>query len=153
MRLLKLSAIAVAGFLAVAQAYQIDRSNPPVEADVIAPPQVKNVMERSCYGCHSNETVWPWYSAVAPVSWLLAYDVHEGRAETQLFALGEIHPDTAAEEAQGNPRDGRQGRDAPLVLHLSNASRRQAFRIGPSVTRRVGCGPIAGGILTAFSAL
>ena len=36
---------------------------------------------RACFDCHSNETVWPWYSRVAPASWLLAKDVREGRAE------------------------------------------------------------------------
>lgn len=36
------------------------------------------------YGCHSNETVWPWYSRIAPVSWLVAHDVHDGREELNL---------------------------------------------------------------------
>lgn len=35
--------------------------------------------ERACFDCHSNETRWPWYSKVAPVSWLTTYDVLEGR--------------------------------------------------------------------------
>jgi mono/diheme cytochrome c family protein len=34
---------------------------------------------RACFDCHSNETVWPWYSNVAPVSWLIQRDVDEGR--------------------------------------------------------------------------
>ena len=42
---------------------------------------VKRILERSCYDCHSNRTRWPWYSHVAPVSWLVARDVHEGREE------------------------------------------------------------------------
>ena len=46
-----------------------------------APPEVAAVLRRACYDCHSNETVWPWYSHVAPVSWLLARDVREGRGE------------------------------------------------------------------------
>ncbi len=36
-------------------------------------------MKTSCYDCHSNETVWPWYSYVAPVSFLVAGDVEDGR--------------------------------------------------------------------------
>ncbi len=72
-----------AGFalLVAAQVVRIDRSNPPVEQDVAAPPEVDVVLRRACYDCHSNETVWPWYSNVAPVSWLLARDVTEGRRE------------------------------------------------------------------------
>lgn len=59
----------------------VDRTNPPVEGEVPAPPEVRAILRRSCYDCHSNETVWPWYSRLAPVSWLLAKDVREGRGE------------------------------------------------------------------------
>ncbi len=61
------------------QLVPVTRENPPVESDVPAPPEVKAVLRRACYDCHSNETVWPWYSRVAPISWLVARDVHEGR--------------------------------------------------------------------------
>ena len=57
----------------------VDRSNPPVQQDVNAPGEVKSVLKQSCYDCHSNETRWPWYSQVAPISWLVAGDVAEGR--------------------------------------------------------------------------
>jgi hypothetical protein len=68
------------GFIAI-QFVPASRTNPPVEADVHAPAEVRLVLRRACYDCHSNETVWPWYSRIAPVSWLIARDVHEGRAE------------------------------------------------------------------------
>lgn len=42
-------------------------------------PQTREIAQRACFDCHSNETVWPWYSRVAPVSWLVARDVNEGR--------------------------------------------------------------------------
>jgi hypothetical protein len=74
-------AIVAIVLLAVAQLVRVDRTNPPVENDVPAPPDVKSALRRACYDCHSNETAWPWYSHVAPVSWLLAYDVAEGRKE------------------------------------------------------------------------
>jgi hypothetical protein len=57
----------------------VDRSNPRVTAEVPAPPEARAVLRRACYDCHSHETVWPWYSRVAPVSWLVVRDVHEGR--------------------------------------------------------------------------
>ena len=38
-------------------------------------------VQRACYDCHSNETIWPWYSHIAPISWLLAWDVRDGRDE------------------------------------------------------------------------
>jgi cytochrome c551/c552 len=41
--------------------------------------QTRALAQRACFDCHSNETVWPWYSNVAPVSWLLQHDVDDGR--------------------------------------------------------------------------
>lgn len=66
---------------AVIQFIPVDRSNPPVEAEIPAPAEVKTVLRAACYDCHSNETIWPWYSHIAPISWLVAHDVHAGRDE------------------------------------------------------------------------
>lgn len=70
----------VVAFAAI-QLVPVDRSNPPVEAEVPAAPDARAVLRRACYDCHSHETVWPWYSRVAPVSWLVARDVRTGRDE------------------------------------------------------------------------
>jgi hypothetical protein len=70
----------------IAQFVPVDRSNPPSDprqsliATAAPPPPVAAALERSCRDCHSNETRWPWYSRVAPASWLLARDVSEGRS-------------------------------------------------------------------------
>ena len=60
-----------------------DRTNPPAPAaaslEAKAPPEVKAIFDHSCRDCHSNESRWPWYSQVAPVSWLVASDIHQGR--------------------------------------------------------------------------
>ncbi len=57
-----------------------DHTNPAVVAEPVwNNTTTKDLATRACYDCHSNETVWPWYSNVAPVSWLLAADVNEGR--------------------------------------------------------------------------
>src|SRR5262249_55501205 len=72
------AAIAVAALI---QLVPVRRDNPPVKTEVTAPPAVRSILERSCYDCHSNRTVWPWYSYVAPVSWLVAKDVRNGRRE------------------------------------------------------------------------
>ncbi len=55
------------------------RENPPVESDIGAPDEVAAILRRSCYDCHSHETRWPWYSRVAPASWLVAHDAVEAR--------------------------------------------------------------------------
>jgi hypothetical protein len=59
----------------------VDRSNPPVAGDIGAPPEIGAILRKACYDCHSNEVRWPWYAWVAPVSWLVARDVEEGREE------------------------------------------------------------------------
>ena len=55
------------------------RTNPEVISDFDGPAEVKAILQRSCYDCHSNETVWPWYSHVAPLSWFVVHHVDEGR--------------------------------------------------------------------------
>ena len=65
-------------FLAL-QLVPIDRENPPVESEVTAPEEVREVLARACYDCHSNESRWPWYGYIAPTSWLIAYDIDEAR--------------------------------------------------------------------------
>lgn len=74
-------AVLVLAVLAIViQFVPISRTNPPVETEIPAPDQVRAILQRSCYDCHSNKTVWPWYSHVAPVSWLVASDVSEARS-------------------------------------------------------------------------
>lgn len=48
------------------------------------PAEVKALFARSCKDCHSNQTVWPWYSYVAPVSWMVEQDVSRGRDRMNL---------------------------------------------------------------------
>jgi hypothetical protein len=57
----------------------VERTNPPVKSEMPMPSNVKEVISRACYDCHSNNTEWKWYSKVAPVSFLISYDVREGR--------------------------------------------------------------------------
>jgi hypothetical protein len=67
--------------LILIQFVPVDRSNPPVTGEVLAPDPVMQVLRNSCYDCHSNETRWPWYSRVAPVSWRIAQHVRMARAD------------------------------------------------------------------------
>lgn len=79
------------------QAVQPERTNPPVDesktifAHVNVPPEVKTILERSCFDCHSNQTKWPWYSYIAPSSWLVAGDVKEGRSHLNLSQWGDYN--------------------------------------------------------------
>jgi len=78
--LLRSGIVVVVALIAV-QFVPLDTTNPAVEQDIPASPEVKAILRRACYDCHSNETVWPWYSRIAPVSWLIVRDVQEGREE------------------------------------------------------------------------
>jgi hypothetical protein len=64
-------------------------TNPPVTFQVQwSSAEVEALARAACYDCHSNETVWPWYSYIAPMSWLVATDVNEARDEWN-FSTGE----------------------------------------------------------------
>ena len=57
-----------------------NHTNPAVVAEPTwDSPQTRALAARACFDCHSNETVWPWYSNIAPFSWLVQRDVEEGR--------------------------------------------------------------------------
>ena len=86
------AALVFVGLVAAAQLVPVERTNPSVTSDVPAPPEVKALLRRACYNCHSHETVWPWYSAVAPVSWLVGHDVQEGRDELDFSAWDAYRP-------------------------------------------------------------
>lgn len=75
-----LSILIVAGVAIQFVPYGKDHTNPPV----VAEPQwdnsqTKEMFYRVCGNCHSNTTTWPWYSSIAPVSWLISHDVDDGR--------------------------------------------------------------------------
>ncbi|MCT4624560.1 MAG: heme-binding domain-containing protein [Schleiferiaceae bacterium] len=73
--------------LVVLQLLPVDRANPEIVKgeDFIelnkTDEKVASIMRSACYDCHSHETVWPWYSYVAPVSWVVADHVEHGREE------------------------------------------------------------------------
>jgi hypothetical protein len=76
------------GIFIALQFFNPPHVNPPVKSDLIAaagpPATVAADLRAACYDCHSDETRWPFYSRVAPVSWLIASDVTEGRQHLNL---------------------------------------------------------------------
>jgi hypothetical protein len=83
------------GAVALIQLVPVDRENPPVWTPIPAPPEVEEILRSSCFDCHSNETRWPWYGYVAPISWLISQDISEGR-----YALNFSEWDDYDEEEQ-----------------------------------------------------
>lgn len=87
MRMWLKAALVTTGVTLVAiQIVRPPRTNPPeskersIHAAALTNPSVSTILRRSCNDCHSNSTAWPWYSHVAPVSWLVAADVRRGRS-------------------------------------------------------------------------
>jgi hypothetical protein len=64
-----------------------------VHANLAVDPAVASVFQRSCNDCHSHRTVWPWYSHVAPVSWLVVSDVNRGRKALNLSEWAGYRPE------------------------------------------------------------
>jgi hypothetical protein len=78
-----------------------ERSNPPVVAEPPwDSPRTRELFLRTCGDCHSNQTRWPWYSRVAPVSWLVTADVAGGREHLNVseWHRAQKDADEAAEE-------------------------------------------------------
>lgn len=121
--------VVVAGFLLIQLVpYGRDHTNPPVAAEPAwNSPATRALAVRACFDCHSNQTVWPWYSNVAPVSWLLQHHVDEGRAllNFSTWGTGPEHGDRAARLVES----GEMPPSTYLLLHpearLSDTERQQ----------------------------
>ncbi|QYG91438.1 heme-binding domain-containing protein [Iamia sp. SCSIO 61187] len=90
--------------------YGWTKTNPPVTADAPWPDAESEAIAReSCYSCHSNETDWPAYSYLAPMSWLVRRDVDRGREELNFSEWGErSDAGDAADEVEDGAMPPRQ---------------------------------------------
>ncbi|HYI07728.1 MAG TPA: heme-binding domain-containing protein [Thermoanaerobaculia bacterium] len=139
------------------QFYRPARTNPVTDPSKIlrAPAHIQPILERSCYDCHSNESKWPWYTNVAPLSWSIIDHVNEGREELSFSEWGNYSPKKADHKLE-EICEMVERRDMPLPeylwLHrdakLSDADRRtlcnwvveERARIGGSDDRGRGRG-------------
>lgn len=102
-RILKWTAVMFVGLVVAIQFTGPARSNPVatgppiVEAQLHMTPQVAAILDRSCNDCHSNKTHWPWYSKVAPVSWLVIDHVNHGRSHLNFSEWGRYNRREAGE--------------------------------------------------------
>ena len=126
MRIVKIILICLAIAFLLIQFVRIDRSNPPVlpensiEAAVNVPADVEQIFGRSCNDCHSNKTVYPWYTQVAPVSWWLRNHIDEGRRELNLNECA-TYParkqDRKLEELCDQVKQGEMPLPSYLIVH------------------------------------
>lgn len=110
--------------LALAQLVRPQLTNPPVKSEISAPPAVQTVLRKACYDCHSNQTVWPWYSQVVPVSWLLAHDVTEGREELNFSTWNDYTPEQRAKHLAQTVHELEEGEMPPLTYRLMHPEAR-----------------------------
>jgi len=114
-RVVKSSIAAIVVLAALAQSIRPARTNPPVDpairidAHLTVPADVRAIFDRSCRDCHSNETRWPAYSAIAPVSWWIVHDVNEGREELNWSEWGKYDRDEVGEKLKHLCSETREG--------------------------------------------
>lgn len=113
---LKGAGIAVIVLLLLQALPFLQPDNPPVVSEPVWDrPETRVLARRACFDCHSNETVWPWYAKVAPMSWLVVYDVRQGRAE---FNFSDWHAgDMSGRKADEEIRTGKMPLPRYLLLH------------------------------------
>jgi hypothetical protein len=113
--------VGIAGCLLTAQFIRIQRTNPALKGDLTAPPQIKSLLRGACYDCHSNETRWPWYAYIAPVSWLVDRDVERGRKELNFSEWGSYYPTMQRRKLQWMNRALREETMPPWRYRLLHA--------------------------------
>ena len=85
---------AAGGLLLLIQILRPERTNPASDSSLALsqlaspPAEIELTLKNACLDCHSNQTVWPWYSEVAPLSWMIADHVKRGRAELNFSEWG-----------------------------------------------------------------
>ena len=115
-RRLKQAALAIVVVFAAAQLIRPNRTNPPTEASRTIATHLGTasgapaVLDRSCGDCHSNATVWPWYTQVAPVSWAMVYAVRVGRNAVNFSEWAAYPPDRQRALLAASCREATEGR-------------------------------------------
>jgi mono/diheme cytochrome c family protein len=95
--------------------YGRDHENPPVTAEPTwDSPITRDLAVRACFDCHSNQTRWPWYSNIAPMSWLVQRDIDEGREELNWSEWG---PGSEGDESAETVLEGSMPPGAYTLLH------------------------------------
>lgn len=111
--------------------YGRSHTNPPIQREPAwNSPETRALFARACINCHSNETRWPWYSHVAPVSWLVQRDVDEAREHFNISEWGRRRNE--GDEAAGMLRSGEMPPKVYLPAHpearLTDAERMALIR-------------------------
>lgn len=116
----------MAAVFVLIQFVRIDRTNAPIdpsktmEAVVNVPPDIQQILARSCNDCHTNKTIYPWYSNVAPVSWWMKYHIDHSKEHFNMSEFADYEPSRRVrklEETCDEVRSGRMPLPSYLIMH------------------------------------
>ena len=126
--------------------YGRNHTNPPVTAEPRwDSPQTRTLTMAACGDCHSNQTTWPWYSNVAPISWLVQGHVDGGRS-TLNFSTWDKPQDTSASDIIEAIRGGSMPTwDYKLMHSKANLSAAQQAALIKGLTATLAASPPIGG--------
>jgi mono/diheme cytochrome c family protein len=118
--------------------YGRNHTNPPIAGEPTWDvPATRALAKQACFDCHSNETQWPAYASIAPVSWLVQRDVDEGRAALNFSEW--TRPQKEAEEAAKEVREGEMPPAAYKLIHAhARLSAADLDRLAQGLTQTLG---------------
>lgn len=122
-KIIRYSLLFLVAALVIIQFFRIDKTNPevvPAEDFMVAmaPPQdIQTLMKDACYDCHSHETIYPWYSNFAPVSWWLKDHIDHGRKHLNFSVWTTYPPKKAAHKLEECFEEVEEG-EMPLKPYL-----------------------------------
>jgi len=115
-RFLRNAVLVGIGLLIIAQVVPLQRTNPAVTREVKwNAPETRALAKRACFDCHSNETTWPWYAYVAPISFQVTHHVNEGRGRLNFSAWDQ--PNANYSEAEREVNRGEMPLWDYLLIH------------------------------------
>ncbi len=122
-KILKIAAIVLVVGFVLAQFIRPSFSNPPIvpgetlEESTTVPADVQMIIGRSCGDCHSNKTVYPWYSKVTPFNWFLANHIEDARKEMNFSVWNTYAPKRKLKKLE-DIREQLEAKEMPLPSYL-----------------------------------
>lgn len=141
----------IVAILVIMQFFRIDKTNPPVnDADDFVkiyntPDSIQTMIKTSCYDCHSNETVYPSYSNIAPISWVVKSHINEGRENLNFSEFGKYNDNQkrhGLEEAAEEIEKGKMPMGQYTMIHkdakLSESQKKVLIDYFTSIENSIG---------------
>ncbi len=122
-KILKIAAVVLVAAFVVGQFIRPNFSNPPIvpgetlEDSTAVPAEVQMVLARSCSDCHSNKTLYPWYSKITPFNWFLADHIEDGRKEMNFSVWNTYTPKRKLKKLE-EMGEQLERKDMPLPSYL-----------------------------------